>query len=105
VAGVGIFLTCKYGIRALLASGGGSVVSTASPPGLFGNATGFSAYSARMKYFKENDQEREALTRLITLGRPGEADVVASVTLFLASDEASYVTGAAWVTDGGMTAV
>lgn len=42
----GCFLTCKHGIRALLASGGGSVVVTASPTGLFGQAPGFDAYSA-----------------------------------------------------------
>ena len=34
----GVFLACKHGIRALLASGGGSVVCTASPTGLFGCA-------------------------------------------------------------------
>ncbi len=135
----GIFLTCKHGIRALLASGGGSVVCTASPTGLYGSAAGYSAYSASKagvygltrvmandyarlgirinavipgftntpmtKYFMENDQEREALLSSIPLGRPGEADEVASVMLFLASDEASYVTGAAWAADGGMTAI
>jgi len=42
----GCFLTCKHGVRALLASGGGSVVITASPTGLFGRARGFDAYSA-----------------------------------------------------------
>jgi NAD(P)-dependent dehydrogenase (short-subunit alcohol dehydrogenase family) len=42
----GCFLTCKYGVRALLAAGGGSVVITASPTGLFGRARGFDAYSA-----------------------------------------------------------
>ena len=42
----GCFLTCKHGARALLASGGGSVVITASPTGLFGRAKGFDAYSA-----------------------------------------------------------
>lgn len=42
----GCFLTCKHGIRALLASGGGAVVCTASPTGLFGRAKGFHAYSA-----------------------------------------------------------
>ena len=42
----GCFLTCKHGVRALLSSGGGSVVITASPTGLFGLARGFDAYSA-----------------------------------------------------------
>jgi NAD(P)-dependent dehydrogenase (short-subunit alcohol dehydrogenase family) len=41
----GAFLTCKHGIRALLAGGGGSVVCTASPTGLSGSAPGISAYS------------------------------------------------------------
>jgi NAD(P)-dependent dehydrogenase (short-subunit alcohol dehydrogenase family) len=42
----GAFLTCKHGVRALLASGGGSIVCTASPTGLYGSAPGLSAYSA-----------------------------------------------------------
>jgi NAD(P)-dependent dehydrogenase (short-subunit alcohol dehydrogenase family) len=42
----GMFLTCKHGVRALLASGGGSVVVTGSPTGLFGFAAGETAYSA-----------------------------------------------------------
>ncbi len=135
----GIFLACKHGIRALLASGGGSVICTASPTGLFGCAPGYSAYSASKagvygltrvmandyarlgirvnavipgftntpmtKYFMENDEEREGLLHSIPLGRPGMPEEVAAVMLFLASDEASYVTGAAWASDGGMTAI
>jgi NAD(P)-dependent dehydrogenase (short-subunit alcohol dehydrogenase family) len=42
----GIFLTCKHGIRALLAGGGGTVVCTCSPTGLYGVAPGYDAYSA-----------------------------------------------------------
>ena len=37
--------------------------------------------------------------------RPGRAEEVAAAILFLASDDASYVTGALLFVDGGMTAM
>jgi meso-butanediol dehydrogenase / (S,S)-butanediol dehydrogenase / diacetyl reductase len=42
---------------------------------------------------------------LIPLGRPAEPDEIAACCVFLASDEASYVTGAALLADGGTTTV
>lgn len=51
-------------------------------------------------------QSEEALTRLLRLipyGRIGEPDDVARAAVWLASDEADYVTGTTLFVDGGMT--
>ena len=45
-----------------------------------------------------------ALTRIMPLGRFGQAPEVAGTIAFLASDDATYINGAAIVVDGGMIA-
>ncbi len=48
--------------------------------------------------------QRERFTGVVPLRREGTAEDVARVVLFLASDDASYVTGSELVVDGGLTA-
>lgn len=50
-----------------------------------------------------DDPEKVAtLQRIVPLGRMGQPEEVAAVAVFLASDEASYVTGSTYYVDGGM---
>jgi NAD(P)-dependent dehydrogenase (short-subunit alcohol dehydrogenase family) len=51
------------------------------------------------------DHPMRSIARAIPLGRIGDPEEVARCALFLASDEASYVTGANLVVDGGWSAV
>ena len=51
-----------------------------------------------------NPQEyRREMESIYPLGRIGTPEEVAGVILFLASEAASFVTGAAWAVDGGLT--
>ena len=135
----GVFLTCKYGVRALLANGGGSIVIIGSPTGEFGMELGAHAYSASKagvhglarvmanEYAKRNIRVNVVLPGLtktsidpahhgdpgaftdvltqIPLGRAATPEEISPMIAFLASDDASYVTGALFHVDGGLTAV
>lgn len=135
----GMFLTCKYGVRGLLSSGGGAVIVTGSPCGILGHCAAEHAYSASKAgthglvrvmaadYASRNIRVNCVIpgfidtplnagviadaamladaNRGIPAKRPGKADEVAALYVWLASDEASYVTGAFFTADGGQTAV
>jgi NAD(P)-dependent dehydrogenase (short-subunit alcohol dehydrogenase family) len=134
----GVFLGCKYGIPAMLASGGGSIINVASFVALMGAAAPQVAYTAskggvlsmtreiavefarrgiRANALCPGPIETPLLAELlaeparrerrlvhIPLGRFGQAEEIATAALFLASDESSYITGATFVVDGGITA-
>jgi NAD(P)-dependent dehydrogenase (short-subunit alcohol dehydrogenase family) len=56
------------------------------------------------KGFKTAQEYADARTSVIPMGRMGTGWDVANASLFLASDEAAYVTGTTLVVDGGVTA-
>ena len=59
--------------------------------------------SLNEEYLKDPNVLNERLA-LVPLGRLGTTEDVANLAIFLASDEASYITGAEMIVDGGRTA-
>jgi meso-butanediol dehydrogenase / (S,S)-butanediol dehydrogenase / diacetyl reductase len=55
--------------------------------------------------FLENPDIRAKLLARIPLGRPGEPEEIVAAALFIASDEASFLTGTDIVVDGGSLAI
>lgn len=127
-----VFLGTRAASAALHASPAGSVVNVSSVYGLVGGTGGSPAYHAAkgaVRLLTKNtaiawwpggvrvnsvhpgfidtpllDAHRDRIAASTPSGRLGTAEEVANVICFLASEEASFVTGAEFVVDGGHTA-
>jgi len=63
-------------------------------------------YKSELKLSDEQIEEFKArIAELTPLGRVGQPDEIAKAVSFLASDDASYITGAELFVDGGKTQV
>ncbi len=128
-----VFLGQKAASAALKASGNGSVVNVSSMFGMVGGFGVSPAYhaakgavriltkSTALGWAKEGvrvnsvhpgyidtpilgETDQKMLSDITPMGRLGKPEEMAAVILFLASDDASFVTGAEFVADGGYTA-
>lgn len=128
-----VFLGQKAASAALKASGNGSVVNISSMFGMiggFGTAPAYHAAkgavriltkSTALAWAKEGvrvnsvhpgyvqtpilgETDQKMLADITPMGRIAQPEEMAAVILFLASDDASFVTGAEFVADGGYTA-
>jgi NAD(P)-dependent dehydrogenase (short-subunit alcohol dehydrogenase family) len=60
--------------------------------------------SARLKEYPDPQKAYEEMSSTQALGRMGRPDEIAAAALYLASDEAAFVTGTAFLIDGGWSA-
>jgi len=81
-----MFLTCRQVLPHMERQGRGSIVNIASVSGIRWLGVPYISYAATK-----------------AMGRMGDAWDVAYAALFLASDEAKYITGTELVVDGGLT--
>lgn len=61
-------------------------------------------YTALTGNVTRDEQTHETMKNLHPMGRLAQPEEIAKVIAFLASDDASFVTGAVWTVDGGYTA-
>lgn len=57
----------------------------------------------RIAAFEDPEEARKAFIARQPMGRLGTAEEIASIVVYLASDEASYTTGQAFIVDGGIS--
>jgi glucose 1-dehydrogenase len=74
-----------------------------APHGIRVNAIAPGATATPINSWTDDTQKRQEVESHIPLGRVGTSAEMAAITAFLASDDASYITGQTLFVDGGLT--
>ncbi len=134
VNATGVFLGTKHAIPAMRDAGGGSIVNISSVSGMIAlGAPAYNASKGAVRVFTKvtavhhakdhircnsihpgpidtpmtqtsDSARRQAIVDAVPLGRYGTSEDIAYGVLYLASDEANFVTGSELVIDGGYIA-
>ncbi|RFU27292.1 hypothetical protein B7463_g9055, partial [Scytalidium lignicola] len=100
--GLGCYAAAKAGLANLTRS----MAADHAPDGIRINAVAPGWTDTPMSGALAADPEiAKILSSAIPMDRPGHPDELAAVMLFLASDDASYVTGSVWNVDGGLLSI
>ena len=100
-AGASVYVASKHAVEGFTKAAALEVAGT----GVRVNAVAPGATETGMlNRFTGNAANKAALTSGVPLKRAGEPDEIAQAILFLASDKASYITGASLAVDGGKLA-
>ncbi len=99
VPGYSAYAATKAGVRAMTRN----LASELAPRGIRVNQTKTPIWSPDAPTEQAMSALEQRLGGITALGRMGEAEEIAKAALYLASDEASYVTGTEIVVDGGAT--
>ncbi|WP_287977289.1 SDR family oxidoreductase [Sphingomonas sp.] len=130
----GALVTARAVAPGMAATGGGSIVNLASIAAVAGlpGRNGYCAAQAGLSFLTKalacewamhgirvnavapgyiqtpamipHRRDADIIRRRVPIGRLGTPTEIADTVMFLASSEASYVTGATWLSDGGITA-
>ena len=127
----GVFISMKYEIPAMLASGGGAIVNMSSTAGVAAGTAGLSSYvaakhgvigltkAAALDYAEKGirvnalmpgpiltrpEMEAANVGQWIPMKRIGTPEEVAAAAAWLCSDESAFITGTSLAIDGGKLA-
>jgi NAD(P)-dependent dehydrogenase (short-subunit alcohol dehydrogenase family) len=100
-AGASIYSASKHAVEGLTKS----AALEAAPSGVRVNMVAPGPIETGMlNRFTGTDERKASLAATVPLKRVGRPEEIAQTILFLASDKASFITGASYLVDGGKTA-